>query len=44
MSRTVICILYQEKGLLRIVSEGMAPPKYPGFGLLLRSKRNENGA
>lgn len=44
MSTSVICILHQEKGLLRIVNEVMALPKYPGFVLLLYSQSSENGA
>lgn len=44
MSKTVICILHQEKGLLRIVNKTMALPKCPGFVLFLYSKSNENGA
>lgn len=41
MSRTVICILHQEKGLLRIVNEVMALPKKPGFVPFLYSKSND---
>lgn len=44
MSGTVICILYPERGLQKIVNEVMVLAKYPLFGPFFVSKSNENGA
>ena len=44
MSGTVICILYPEKGLQKVVNEVMVLAKYPLFGPFLYSKSNEDGA